>query len=413
VHALAVALKHERGIRRPVVRPLARRLPHQHRILRQAGERLPRATRPAGHRIIFLVDEVGQFIGDNTQLMLNLQTITEQLGTQCKGRAWVIVTSQEDIDAAIGEANKAKSQDFSKIQGRFHTRLSLASSNTDEVIGERLLAKTEAAHDRAARCLRQVRRHHQQPARLRRQLGQPARLQGRRRVRRVYPYAPYQFTLLQKIFESIRKVGATGKHLSRGERSLLDAFQSAAVRNMDRDVDLLVPLYDFYPSIESFIDTVAKRSIDEAPNNGALEALRRLLLKALFLIRYIPDIVKPNVDNLATLCVDQIDADKLALKRKIQESLGPAGAAAPGQPQRRPVVLPHQRRARRRPRDRPRRSVCRRKGPPAVPSCCSTNILGRADQGAPPRHQGRLRIQPPARRRPLANASHELTFEVV
>ena len=103
-------------------------------------------TKPAGHRIIFLVDEVGQFIGDNTQLMLTLQTITEQLGTLCHGRAWVIVTSQEDIDAAIGEANKAKSQDFSKIQGRFHTRLSLASSNTDEVIGERLLAKTEAAH---------------------------------------------------------------------------------------------------------------------------------------------------------------------------------------------------------------------------------------------------------------------------
>ena len=48
----------------------------------------------------------------------------------------------EDIDAAIGEANKVRSQDFSKIQGRFHTRLSLASSNTDEVIGVRLLTKT-------------------------------------------------------------------------------------------------------------------------------------------------------------------------------------------------------------------------------------------------------------------------------
>ena len=55
--------------------------------------------------------------------MLTLQTIAEQLGTLCQGRAWVIVTSQEDIDAAIGEANKAKSQDFSKIQGRFHTCL--------------------------------------------------------------------------------------------------------------------------------------------------------------------------------------------------------------------------------------------------------------------------------------------------
>jgi hypothetical protein len=116
-------------------------------------------------------------------------------------------------------------------------------------------------------------------------------------------------------------VGATGKHLSKGERSLLDAFQSASVRNADRDINTLVPLYDFYPSIESFIDTSAKYSIDTAPSNPALDDYDVQLLKALFLIRYIPDIVKPNIDNLATLCVDQIDADKLALKRRIQESL--------------------------------------------------------------------------------------------
>ncbi len=278
-------------------------------------------TQPVRHKVIFLVDEVGQFIGANSQLMLSLQTITEQLGTQCKGRAWVIVTSQEDIDAAIGEANKAKSQDFSKIQGRFYTRLSLASSNTDEVIGERLLSKTEAAHvllrdgfagkgDVINNQLSFV--------------GNAVSLRGYKDAAEFvacYPFAPYQFTLLQKIFESIRKVGATGKHLSRGERSLLDAFQSAAVRNADKGTDVLVPLYDFYPSIESFIDGMAKRSIDEAPLNPALQPYDSLLLKAMFLIRYIPDIVKPNIDNLATLCINQIDADKLTLKRKIQESL--------------------------------------------------------------------------------------------
>ncbi len=278
-------------------------------------------TKPAGHRVIFLADEVGQFIGDNTQLMLTLQTITEQLGTLCQGRAWVIVTSQEDIDAAIGETNKAKSQDFSKIQGRFHTRLSLASSNTDEVIGERLLSKTQAAHDALRDCFEK------QGDIINNQLAFVGNSVSMRSYKDAaefvacYPFAPYQFTLLQKVFESIRKVGATGMHLSKGERSLLDAFQSAAVRNAERGIDVLVPIYDFYPSIESFIDTSAKRSIDEAPTNPSLEPYDVQLLKALFLIRYIPDIIKPNVDNLATLCVDQIDADKLALKRKIQESL--------------------------------------------------------------------------------------------
>lgn len=278
-------------------------------------------TRPSNHKVIFLVDEVGQFIGASSPLMLNLQTITEQLGAQCRGRAWVIVTSQEDIDAAIGEDNKSKGQDFSKIQARFHTRLSLASSNTDEVIGERLLSKTEAAHV----ALRDA--FASKSDVINNQLGfsgNSVTLRGYRDAAEFvtyYPFAPYQFTLLQKIFESIRKVGATGKHLSRGERSLLDAFQSAAVRNAPHGIDILVPLYDFYPAIESFIDGVAKRSIDQAPDNPGLQHYDSLLLKAMFLIRYIPDIVKPTIDNLATLCIDQIDADKLALKRKIQESL--------------------------------------------------------------------------------------------
>jgi post-segregation antitoxin (ccd killing protein) len=38
------------------------------------------------HRLNFFVDEVGQFIADNTRLMLNLQTIAETLATVCRGR---------------------------------------------------------------------------------------------------------------------------------------------------------------------------------------------------------------------------------------------------------------------------------------------------------------------------------------
>jgi hypothetical protein len=135
-----------------------------------------------------------------------------------------------------------------------------------------------------------------------------------------YPFAPYQFQLLQKVFESIRKVGATGRHLARGERSMLDAFQTAAVGNGDKDIDAFVPLYDFYPSIESFLDSSVKRAIDQAGENPALEPWDIKLLRALFLIRY-ADAVKATVDNLATLCLDRVDADKLALKRQIQESL--------------------------------------------------------------------------------------------
>ena len=41
-------------------------------------------TKGANHRLLFLVDEVGQFIGTDSGLMLKLQTITEDLGTVCR-----------------------------------------------------------------------------------------------------------------------------------------------------------------------------------------------------------------------------------------------------------------------------------------------------------------------------------------
>ena len=272
------------------------------------------------HRIMFLVDEVGQFIGNDTHLMLNLQTITEQLGTVCSGRAWVVVTSQEDLDAVLGDLKSTKQQDFSKIQGRFKTRLSLSSANVDEVIKMRLLDKRDEAlaplaeayegkHDILKNQLSFV------------QAGMSFKTYSdAEEFAACYPFAAYQFNLVQKVFESIRKAGATGLHLSQGERSTLDAFQGAAKQLGGNEIGALVPFYSFYPAVEGFLDTAVKRTIDQASDNHALQAFDITVLKVLFLIRYI-DELPGNVDNLVTLCVDEIDADRLALRQTIEASL--------------------------------------------------------------------------------------------
>src|SRR5699024_3033912 len=94
--------------------------------------------------LVFLVDEIGQYIGDSRNLMLNLQTLAEDLGTHAHGKAWVIVTSQESIDEVV----KVKGDDFSRIQGRFDTRLSLSSISVDEVIKKRILEKHSYVDDK-------------------------------------------------------------------------------------------------------------------------------------------------------------------------------------------------------------------------------------------------------------------------
>ena len=98
------------------------------------------------HHFVFLADEVGQFIGEDDNKMLNLQTIVEQLGIQCHGRAWVVVTSQQQMDEVTGNFHKHE-RDFSKIQGRFNTLISMSSANADEVIRKRLLDKKPLASE--------------------------------------------------------------------------------------------------------------------------------------------------------------------------------------------------------------------------------------------------------------------------
>lgn len=274
----------------------------------------------SNRRVLFFVDEVGQFIGNNTQMMLKLQTITENLGTICEGRAWVVVTSQEDIDAVIGQMSGSKGHDFSKIQGRFE-RLSLSSSNTSEVIEKRLLEKDETARD----LLQTL--YDQKGDILRNQLAfdatttaELANYKDASSFIHAYPFVPYHYILVQKIFEAIRKAGATGLHLSRGERSLLDAFQSAAQQVCNDEIGALIPLYRFYPAIESFLDTAVKRDIDNAGDKESISDFAVNILKTLFLIRYV-DVIKSTMDNLVTLCVSQVDEDRLALRRDIEQAL--------------------------------------------------------------------------------------------
>ncbi len=214
-----------------------------------------------------------------------------------------------------GRHEQGEKQDFSKIQGRFFPPLSLSSANADEVIQSRLLAKRpevraelEAVFQKRGDILKSQLTF--------KNCGMTFRqFKDTEDFVKNYPFAPYQFQLIQKIFEAIRKAGATGMHLARGERSMLDAFQSAAKAVSANEIGLLVPLYDFYPSIESFLDTAVKKTIDQAETNPSLEPFDIKLIQVLFLIRYV-DEMKGNVDNLVTLCLDQIGGDRLALRHR-------------------------------------------------------------------------------------------------
>lgn len=271
-------------------------------------------------RLLFCVDEVGQYIGDDGNLMINLQSIVEELGSKCRGKVWVMVTSQEAIDSVV----KISGDDFSKIQGRFNTRLSLSSASVDEVIKKRILEKTSDAdqllrmvYDKEHAVLKNLFTFNEAV------LDIKGYVSGAE-FSATYPFVPYQFIIIQKVLAEIRKHGNSGKHLSGGERSMLSGFQEAAQKVQGKDENALVPFSQFYDTVHTFLESPIRRVIDRcqtaADKHDGLEQRDVSVLKLLYLIRYIDDI-KANIDNIAILMVDDIRTDKITLRREIAESL--------------------------------------------------------------------------------------------
>ena len=274
------------------------------------------------HHVVFLVDEIGQYIGEDSKLMLNLQTATEELGKECQGKAWVIVTSQQDIDSVT----KVKGNDFSKIQGRFDTRLSLSSANVDAVIKKRILDKT----DTAAQTLRLL---YDQKATIIKNLivfndGVEKKLYANGRdFSEVYPFVPYQFNLLASVLTSIRTHGASGKHLSEGERSMLALFKESAAKLKDEEMGVIVPFHLFYDALENFLDHSHRGVIIRAYDNTKINPEHEEsgvfainVLKTLFMIKYVLEI-EANIDNITSLMISNIDDDRIELKGKVEDAL--------------------------------------------------------------------------------------------
>ena len=274
------------------------------------------------HHVVFLVDEIGQYIGEDSKLMLNLQTVTEELGKECMGKAWVIVTSQQDIDSVT----KVKGNDFSKIQGRFDTRLSLSSANVDEVIKKRILEKKETP----AQTLRLL---YGQKATIIKNLitfndGVEKKLYADENdFACVYPFVPYQFNLLASVLTSIRTHGASGKHLSEGERSMLAMFKESAMEYKECEVGTIIPFHAFYDALENFLDHGHRGVIIRAYENDMINPEHKEkvfavdVLKVLFMIKYVDKVVVANIDNITSLMAEGIDDDRIALKGKVEDAL--------------------------------------------------------------------------------------------
>ena len=273
-----------------------------------------------GSRFIFFVDEVGQFIGKDVHRMLSLQTIAEGLIDKTDGRASIMVTSQMDIDATLGNLEKQQEYDFSRIQGRFTTRINLTSANADEVIQRRLLEKNPESqqllcgvYDRQKNNIKSLFN-----------FGDSSQFKSAYKSDEQFaidfPFIDYQFDLLQRSIIELSKNNAfSGKQQSVGERSLLTITQEVAKAYKDKDLDQIVQFCDMYEGIRGILQTKVQSDIQQAERTlGDDMALK--VLKALFLVKYVKGFPS-TADNITKIMLPTLDTDFPEFKSQIQEAL--------------------------------------------------------------------------------------------
>ncbi|MFA5417025.1 MAG: BREX system P-loop protein BrxC [Bacteroidales bacterium] len=277
-------------------------------------------TKPSGFRLNFFVDEVGQYISENTKLMLNLQTIAETLATRTKGGSWILVTSQEDMEKVVGDMNKAQLNDFSRIQARFKIKIPLTSANVDEVIEKRLLKK----NDEAQKLL--VSAYRKDSAHLNTLLSfSEAGVQFKGYANEVdfankFPLIPYQFDLFQQCRRTLSTHNAfQGKHASVGERSMLGVFQHVVQKIENKDERAMISFDMMYEGVRNELRGEIQSSIIMAEKNLDDEFAKKVL-KALFLVKYFRNF-KTTVRNISVLLIDDMDVELKKHEQKIQEAL--------------------------------------------------------------------------------------------
>lgn len=274
----------------------------------------------ADFRLNFFVDEVGQYIADNIKLMTNLQTIAESLATRCRGRAWLVVTAQEEMKRVIGEMEKQQGNDFSKIQDRFANRMKLTSADVAEVVQKRLLLKNHSGVEALGHVYDEQVNNFKTLFDFCDGSQTYRNFKDRDHFIHAYPFIPYQFTLFQAAIQNLSQHDAfEGKHSSVGERSMLGVFQQVAIRIAEQSIRELATFDLMFEGIRTSLKSQIQKAVLVAERNLGNDFAVRVL-KALFLVKYVKK-YKATVRNVSILMMDNLERDGAILQKQVEEAL--------------------------------------------------------------------------------------------
>ncbi|MEQ1869726.1 MAG: BREX system P-loop protein BrxC [Vicinamibacterales bacterium] len=199
--------------------------------VKRVEEMIDLIRRKSGKKhVIFIVDEVGQYVSAKPSLILNLDGLAKNLKQVGGGQVWLFATAQQTLteDSPVAMFN---APGLFKLKDRFPIQINLEASDIREICHRRLLTKSASGEDALGRLFDTNGASLRTATQLKDGGVYDAAL-DRRTFINLYPFLPQHFEiLLQLLGRLARKTGGLGL------RSAIKVVQDVLVDRGGRKAD--------------------------------------------------------------------------------------------------------------------------------------------------------------------------------
>lgn len=278
------------------------------------------------YRLIFLADEVSQFINNERDRYLNLQEIITKLSEACHNRVWVACTAQQDLSQLESSMNIVEERDKEgKIKGRFEVKVSLKGTQPEVITQKRILDKAEAAIPVLEKL------YEEKSASFPLQFKLPNSYNAydsEKDFVDYYPFVPYQFKLITQVFNSFLQLGYVATEIKGNERSIIKVIHATAKANRNKEVGSFISFDELYNNMfEEGLQAQGQRAFNNARDMAlkypADPKFAMRVANVLFMVCNISATDKllfpASIDNITTLLINDVDTPRLNIKEKVEK----------------------------------------------------------------------------------------------
>lgn len=287
--------------------------------LAQRATELMKRRRP-GHSLMFVIDEVGQFVARDVQKMLDLQAVVQSLGVKGRGKHWVVVTSQEKLGELVSGLDDKKIE-LARLMDRFPLQVHLEPSDISEVTSRRVLSKNAAAQAALGKLFDEHRGRLTEHTRLTADIKLPELT--RDSFIDLYPLLPYQIDLIIQVVSGLRMQGGASKHVGGANRTIIKLAQqlliNPGVHLADEPLGALARLDHVYDLVEGNIGSEVRAKI-AAIARELEHPLAQPVAKVICLLQYVKSVHR-TAENIAAALHPGVAADSqlAAVKQALHE----------------------------------------------------------------------------------------------